>query len=364
MKLFVKHSKYLTVLFLSLIAVLNSCDRSVQENEQTAPSSEKTMILLDWLEANGDYVNNREEIPSLINPMDVYEMRDQNILVIDLRPEEDYSAGHIEHSINIRPPKVLDYFKNTIDPASFEKIVFVTSNGFVAGYVTAITRMLGFDNTFALRFGLSSWDRAIAEKYWLPNVSNKLVGKLDFEPYPKNKPGNLPTLAVNGTGGLEIAWERAAQLLENFTPEYLITVEEVLENQNDYYIINYWPEEKYMKNGHLPGAVQYEPEKSFRKNADLFTVPTDKTVVLYCYSGQHSNFMVAYLQMLGYDVKSLAYGANGFIFQVMADTETKPSRTFTEKWIHNLPLVKGGEITPAGNVNEIPTETVKVAGGC
>jgi rhodanese-related sulfurtransferase len=364
MKSMVNISKYLPLIFLSLVMIFASCNRTVQENGQAAPSTEKTLILLDWLEANGDYINNKEEIPSLINPLDVYEMRDKNILVIDLRPEEDYSAGHIEHSINIRPARVLDYFRNTIDPAAFEKIVFVTGNGFVAGYITAITRMLGFGNTFALRFGLSSWDRTIAERYWLPNVSDKLLGELVFEPYPKNKPGNLPTLAVNGNSGLEIAWERAAQLLENFTPEYLITVEEVLERPQDYYIINYWPEEKYLKNGHLPGAIQYEPEKSFRKNADLMTVPTDKTAVLYCYSGQHSNFMAAYLHMLGYDVKSLAYGANGFIFQVMADTETKPSRTFTEKWIHNLPLVKGGVISPAGNMNEISTETVKVAGGC
>jgi rhodanese-related sulfurtransferase len=234
----------------------------------------------------------------------------------------------------------------------------------VAGYVTAITRMLGFDNTFALRFGLSSWDSATAENFWLANISNDFTNKLDFEPHPKNKPGNLPALTVMASNGLEIAWERANQLLEKFTPEYLITAEEVFDNHENYYIVNYWPQEKYLKNGHIPGAIQYQPGISFQKSTDLTTLPTDNTVVVYCYSGQHSNFMVAYLHLLGYDVRSLAYGANGFIHQVMAETETKPSRTFTKEWIKNLPLVKSGQASPIKKMIEIPTETIKVAGGC
>lgn len=361
MKSYFNFSTYL-IIILPIFLTFSSCSRKTQETEEIVTSAEKTMILLDWLEATGDYVNS-EAIPSLIDAVDVYAMSDQNILVIDLRMEEDYNEGHIEHSINIRPAKVLDFFKNSIDPQSFKKIVFVTSNGFVASYVTAITRMLGFDNTFALRFGLSSWDRAIAGKFWLANINDDFINRLDFEPHPKNKPGNLPALTLSGNSGLEIAWERAAQLLENFTPEYLVTAEDVFEHHDDYYIINYWPEDKYLKNGHIPGAVQYEPENSFRKNGDLTTIPTDKTVVVYCYSGQHSNFMVAYFHMLGYDVKSLAYGANGFIHQVMAETEAKPTRTFTDKLIQNLPLVKGGVATPSEN-KEISTETVKVAGGC
>jgi rhodanese-related sulfurtransferase len=351
------------VLALLSVAILASCNKKSEVREEATPSVEKTAVLLDWLEASGNYIHDGK-VPALIDAVEVYGMSDRNILVIDLRMPEEFDAGHIEHSINIRPPKVLDYFKNTIDPKSFEKIVFVTSNGFVAGYVTAITRMLGFDNTYALRFGLSSWDKEIAEKFWLANINSDFINKLDFEPHSKNKPTSLPALTVDANDGLEIAWERANQLLENFSPEYLLTAEEVFDNSEKYYIANYWPEDKYLKNGHIPGAIQYQPGVSFQKNTDLATLPTDKTIVLYCYSGQHSNFMVAYLHLLGYDVRSLAYGANGFMFQTMAETEDKPSRTFTREWIKNLPLVKSGEASPIKKMIEIPTETIKVAGGC
>jgi rhodanese-related sulfurtransferase len=352
-----------TALILLSIIFLTSCSQQAAVDEGAAPSAQKSAILLDWLEANGNYIHGNA-VPALIDATDVYAMSNQNILVVDLRLPEQYDEGHIEHSINMRPPQVLDYFKNSIEPKSFEKIVFVTSNGFVAGYVAAITRMLGFDNTYALRFGLSSWDKSIAEKFWLANINSDFVDKLDYAPHPKNNPGNLPALAVEANNGLEIAWERANQLLENFTPEYLVSAEEVFDNHKNYYIANYWPEDKYLKNGHIPGAIQYQPKVSFQKSTDLTTLPTDKTIVVYCYSGQHSNFMVAYLHLLGYDVRSVAYGANGFIHQIMAETEASPSRTFTKEQIKNLPLVKSGETPSLEKMIEIPTETIKVAGGC
>jgi rhodanese-related sulfurtransferase len=359
------NSYLLKIILLALlpIAILASCNKKGDVDKGAVSSVEKTAILLDWLEASGNYIHSNN-VPALIDAMDVYAMTDRNILVIDLRMPEDFDAGHIAHSINLRPPKVLDYFKNTIEPKSFEKIVFVTSNGFVAGYVTAITRMLGYDNTYALRFGLSSWDKGIAEKFWMANINSDFMDKRDFEPHPKNKPTSLPALTVNANKGFEIAWERANQLLENFTPEYLIPAEEVFDDFEKYYIVNYWPEEKYLKNGHIPGAIQYQPKVSFQKNTDLITLPTDKPIVVYCYSGQHSNFMVAYLHLLGYDVRSLAYGANGFMHQVMADTEQSPTRTFTVERIQNLPLVKSGETPSLKKIIEIPSETIKVAGGC
>ncbi|NCA86131.1 MAG: rhodanese-like domain-containing protein, partial [Clostridia bacterium] len=220
------------------------------------------------------------------------------------------------------------------------------------------------DNTYALRFGLSSWDKSIAEKFWLANISDDFMEKRDFGPHPKNKPASLPALTVDANMGFEIAWERANQLLENFTPAYLIAAEEVFDDFEKYYIVNYWPEEKYLKNGHIPGAIQYQPKVSLQKKTDLTTLPTDKTLVVYCYSGQHSNFMVAYLHLLGYDVRSLAYGANGFMHQIMAETEASPTRTFTKEQIKNLPLVKSGETPSLKKMIEIPTETIKVAGGC
>ena len=47
--------------------------------------------------------------------------------------------------------------------------------------------------------------------------------------------------------------------------------------------------------------------------AYLKTLPTDKTIVVYCYTGQNSASIAAYLRLMGYDAKSLKFGANSMI---------------------------------------------------
>ncbi len=51
---------------------------------------------------------------------------------------------------------------------------------------------------------------------------------------------------------------------------------------------------------------------------DLKTLPTDKTIVVYCYTGQTSANMAAYLQVLGYDAKSLLFGASGMFLDLIS----------------------------------------------
>ena len=49
----------------------------------------------------------------------------------------------------------------------------------------------------------------------------------------------------------------------------------------------------------------------------LNLLPTDKTIVVYCYTGQTSNQVMTYLRMLGYDAASLSYGVNGFAYHAL-----------------------------------------------
>ncbi len=351
----------ITLVFSALFIV--SCGSGEKKDDRQPASIQKTLTLLDWLDSNGNYINS-EEIPSILDPEVVYGMLDENIMIIDLRSPEDYRNGHIGHAVNLHQSRVLDFFKNKIDPASFKGIFFVCNNGNLSGYVTSITRLLGYNNTFAIRFGLCAWDREIAEKYWLANISNHLLGKLDHQGHPKAKAGDYPAIDVKGQTGFEIAWERAETLLNEKVSDFTITLDQMEGNYESFYILCYWSEDKYLNNGHLPGAVQYTPRKSLSRATYLNTLPVDMQSVIYCYSGQHSKFVAAYLRMLGYDAKSLAYGANGFIHQVMAETEPRPTRTYSEKLIQNFPLVKSGPIDQDQSGKDIATEMVAVKGGC
>jgi rhodanese-related sulfurtransferase len=63
----------------------------------------------------------------------------------------------------------------------------------------------------------------------------------------------------------------------------------------------------YANPGHIPGAYNYEPASNpFTTPALLTTLPTNRPVVIYCFTGQTSSYLAGYLRMLGYDAKSLS----------------------------------------------------------
>ena len=85
----------------------------------------------------------------------------------------------------------------------------------------------------------------------------------------------------------------------------------VAANPDSLFIVNYWSDADY-SDGHITGAYQYTPNSSLGMDELLKNLPTDKQIVIYCYSGQTSAQVTTYLNMLGYDSYSLLYGVNGF----------------------------------------------------
>ncbi|MBK7630402.1 MAG: rhodanese-like domain-containing protein [Ignavibacteriales bacterium] len=104
-------------------------------------------------------------------------------------------------------------------------------------------------------------------------------------------------------------------------------------NRSNYYIVNYWSEADYTI-GHIEGAIQYTPKVAFKLANDLKTLPTDKIIVVYCYTGQTSSFMATYLRALGYDAKSLSYGANNLFY------DTMPGTKWVDTECKNFPVVQ------------------------
>ena len=100
-----------------------------------------------------------------------------------------------------------------------------------------------------------------------------------------------------------------------------ITASDVFGSLDNYYIISYWPEVRLFGSGHIAGAMQYTPKADIALEASLTTLPTDKTIVVYDYTGMTSSQLVAYLRVLGYDAKSLKFGANGMIYDEMTKSK-------------------------------------------
>ena len=69
--------------------------------------------------------------------------------------------------------------------------------------------------------------------------------------------------------------------------------------------------------GHPKGAYLYNafpPYNDLRSTSDLQTLPTNKTIVLYSFTGERSAAAVAYLKLLGYNAKSILYGAQNIFY--------------------------------------------------
>ena len=137
--------------------------------------------------------------------------------------------------------------------------------------------------------------------------------------FPKAALGNLPAVSTGKTTGAEILKVRIDSILAAGYSKCSIDAATVFTNLSQYYIVNYWQAADYSAIGHIPGAVQYTPKADLKLAAFLKTLPTNKTIVVYCYTGQTSANVATILRVMGYDAKRLAFGTHGMIWQRMKD---------------------------------------------
>jgi len=363
---------------LALTASFTSCGddvtvpgKGLKDVAVTKQAVNTTELTHKFLKATGEFVVT-QKMP-LIHSDEVYENLSE-YLVIDLRSHDEYVDGHINGALHTTPEEIVDFMEKNVSANAYKKIVLVCHSGQSASYVAGFLRTIGYNNIAVLKWGISSWSNEFPDKFGA-NVSNKLVNKLEKKNNPKHAPGNLPEIKSDKTLASEILTERAKSILKKGWSDAKIKLDEVLANPDKYYIVNYWPKERY-DFGHLKGAVQYTPHHDFRLNGGVLnTLPTDKTIVVYCYTGQYAAYTVAYLRMLGYDdAKTIVFGANGFMHSILLDKGWAP---FTaEEVANNYPTVKGENPTNAKaaavSTKKQPTKKKKivkrkkkaVSGGC
>jgi len=288
-------------------------------------------ILVNYLESANSpygkyYVNT--DMPAIISAEGVKTlMATQDVYIIDIRAADAYDTAHIEGAVNVAAGEVLNHIEAT-DLSGYSDIVIVCYTGQTAAWVTSLCRLAGYDNVSSMKWGMCSWHDDFAGP-WKSNTSNA-AWALDFDQVAvaKGAEGSLPNLTTGFETGQEILEARLDAVLAEGFGAAAIGNSTVLDNKEDYYIVNYWPEAEYLDPGHIIGARQYTPKSDIALDAALKTLPVDKTIVVYCYTGQNSANLAAYLRLIGYDAKSLKFGTNGMIYDHMTkskwvDTEAK-----------------------------------------
>ena len=325
------------IVVLSLVSLIGCLEEII---EPIIPLYHNSADLATYLELNGNYINSSEN-PALIDVEEV----NQNLnsfLILDIRTNVEYTNGHIPKSINVEPRNIIEYLES-IDNDNYSKIIIVCENGDHSGFVTTLLRLLKYNNTYSLNYGMGYWHRDFSS----PWKSNKKIartsGWFNNRQYGKRSvKATLPEVKFNDEE-LDIESKlkiRVQELLELSFDNLTITVTEfddlysgASRNYSYRYIICYGDKFLYDSlyyneiralppvdwGGHPRDAVLYNPSYDFYLSSELLTIPANDNVLLYSYNGQRSSYMLAYLKLLGYDAKIIEYGAYSMLSPFFVD---------------------------------------------
>ncbi|HYE81529.1 MAG TPA: rhodanese-like domain-containing protein [Clostridia bacterium] len=219
----------------------------------------------------------------------------EKMLILDIRSAADYGKGHIKGAVNAPwGTAISDNLKNL--PAD-RPIMIYCYTGQTAGQTVALIKMAGFDaKSVNLGWNLGISKVAGYEQY-LETKENKLTPvkgvtvkpdiKAAIDAYCKGLDAVKPTIYAN----YKISEDEAKKLLDVKDPKVMF--------------LSVRKAEDYAK-GHIKGAVNIPFGKGMEQKFN--TLPKDKKIIVYCYTGQTAGQTVAGLRLLGYDAVSLNAG--------------------------------------------------------
>jgi len=341
---------------------------------------ESAIELLVYLESHGDYINS-EALNEFVPVSEVYANK-SSYLIIDVRTQIEFANGHIENAVNVEPKNLLNYLKS-INNSRYPKTVIVSESGQSAAYYTAMLRFAGYSNIVSMEYGMAAWHHDFAA-IWLNAIRNFREGpdELNYftnQEYPKPSHTNLPQL--NFQNGNKSAKEKlderilkllaagfnerladstispkfAQSILDDGSPSVLVenvysSFDETANSFTDYHIICFGNNFLYKAHsrdgpfaaqGHLPSAVLYLPLQDLRSTNYLQTIPANAIIAVYDANGHTSAKVAAYLRILGYDVKSILFGANTLFYSRVLWVSSLEPFAFKQTMIMNFPYVTG-----------------------
>ncbi len=299
--------KKLFLLLVIPLFVIASCKKD--SDEPTPPATtDSYQILADYL------VDNDMDLPDILAAWIVPSpaAADLNTFmstydIIDIRGASDFAAGHIEGAVNTTLANVLVTAANTT-----KTILVVCYTGQTAAHATVALRLSGY-NAKVLMWGMSGWNSSFSSP-WQGNSGDvngvTAVGNSNWVSTATTPAAQFNNPTLTGTDGATML-EAQVQLMLNNGFKGINNVD-VLANPGAYFINNYWAEADVTHYGHIANAYRIMPLSI--ENGEINNIDPDKTAVTYCWTGQTSSMVTAYLNVIGYNAVSLKYGANGMIY--------------------------------------------------
>ncbi len=248
--------------------------------------------------------------PPAVSASSLYERLEDNDtgndpFVLSIRSSAQYSLGHIPGAVNIGMSGLFEKENLSKLPADDQQIVVVCYTGHTASQATALLNINGYNAT-ALKWGMTGW------------TSNATVAPSAYD--RASACFNYPVVIGENAGTMEegIIADTADVILEatngflSSGGNAMITAEALYANLNDGYsgndpfILSIRSQSAY-EGGHIPGAVNI-PYSSVFTEENISALPTDKPIVVYCFTGHTASQATAMLNVLGFDAVCLKWG--------------------------------------------------------
>lgn len=323
--------------FLIILIFLAGCSSEKEKKDNTeAQMKDKTSELFEFVEQNKAKVF-RGVDNYLMEAETVHQLLDSNILIIDLRDPDDFEQGHISGSVNILIPELFDYFENKIEAKSYNRIVLTCYAGQKSSFALCLARLVGYDNVYAMRWGVSAWNEFFAKKHWLQHTEEGYYNALEMRANHIEKFTSYPKIESDENDMEKVLKQRIKEVAEKPFNDISYYASEVLVKPSDYYIVCNCLSKTYNYR-HIRSSVHFQPAKPFELKDVLSRFPDDKIVVLYSETGHESAFTAAYLRVFGYDARTLLYGANGFMYGKIPKSSGEKNTFNAENYIMNYPF--------------------------
>jgi len=292
-------------------------------------------ILTDYLVANS------MDLPAILTSWittstDVYTKQTDadatnDYYIIDIRTAADYAAGHIAGSVNSTLTNII----STASGANGKPIVVACYTGQTASHAVVALRLSGFADAKVLKWGMSSWNSSLMGS-WKNSTNSAGTTSPNWVAAPGSTAAVAvyanPTIASSSTTGAGILAERVTTMLTNGFKG--VSATDVLTTPSNYFINNYFTATDVETYGHISGAYRINPLTL--ANSEINNLNPAKTIVTYCWTGQTSSMVTAYLNVLGYNALSLKFGTNGMIHSALA-----ASHQWIDSESKDYPLVSG-----------------------
>lgn len=308
-----KFSKLLFVFLMAFAVVSVSCNRNNDDDDDTTVDNKfetlKTYMVsnsMDLPDVLNSWITTAENVYTAMTDADAT----NDYYIIDIRSAADFATGHIEWATNSTLADIL----TTAQGANGKPIIVACYTGQTASHAVVALRLSGYPDAKVMKWGMSGWTDAAGYDRWTGNTGNIGDGHANWEGAPGNLTANYefgnPVVTSTQSDAADILAERVELMLTNGFKG--VDGSDVLNNYADYFINNYWDQTDVEHYGHIKGAYRVKPLTL--ANDEYKNIDPSNTVVTYCWTGQTSSMVTAYLNVMGYDAKSLKFGTNGMIY--------------------------------------------------